>query len=278
MKSFRKPYRVKRKRLIFKNRLFWLAILTLVIFSGVFYLVCFHSFFQVKAIEVSGNEKVSSENLENLLDERVNRKVLFFPSRSIFLANFDEIAKEILKNFPQVAETELRRKLPNTLLLQIEEREPVAFFCQTDKIFFIDKEGIVFESLNSSLANQGFTKLRSETDREINLGDNIVEKEQLGKVLEVESKLKKQLETLLVSDESSLDVQIIEEILVVSDVRFDVKTSEGFKIFFNFKEDLDWQLTKLKAVLEEQIPPERRRDLEYIDVRFDKFAPYIYRD
>jgi len=71
---------------------------------------------------------------------------------------------------------------------------------------------------------------------------------------------------------------LVQELLIVSEARFEAKTLEGFQIYFNFQEDLDWQLTKLKAVLEEEISQERRKNLEYIDVRFGNFAPYKYRD
>lgn len=282
MRNYRKPYKAKKKKSILKNRFLWLGILILAIFSGIFYLICFHSFFQIKVIEISGNEKVSTESLENLLNEKISQKFLFLPSQSIFLTHFNEIKKEILRDFPQVSETELKRKLPHTLLLQIKEREPVALFCQADKMFFVDKEGIIFESLDLNMTKQGFPTLKKEVDGEINLGEKIIEEEQLAKILEVESKLKNQLKILTEEERSSfstfVDTLVIEEILVVSEIRLDVKTSEGFKIYFNFKEDLDWQLTKLRAVLEEEVPPEKRKDLEYIDVRFGKFAPYVYRD
>ncbi len=260
MKIHRKPYRVKKKKSILRNRFFWLGILILIIFSGVFYLTFFHSFFQIKIIEISGNEKVSTESLENLLNEKINQKILFFPSQSIFLPNFGEIKKEILKSFPQIRETHLKRRFPDALLLQIKERKPIAVFCQADNFFFIDKEGIVFESLDSDTKRQDLITLKKQADEETNLKDKVVMEEQLSKILKAESRLKNELKILT------------EEMLVVSETRFDAKTLEGFQIYFNFQEDLDWQLAKLKAVLEEEIPPEKRKDLEYIDVRFGKFA------
>ncbi len=37
---------------------------------------------------------------------------------------------------------------------------------------------------------------------------------------------------------------------------------------FDLKNSIDWQMTKLNLVLEKEIPPEKRGDLEYIDLRF----------
>jgi len=94
------------------------------------------------------------------------------------------------------------------------------------------------------------------------LGDRIIAKEQISKILEIGTKLK---------DNFKIP---IEEILVVSDERLNVKTSEGWQIYFDPQKDLNWQLTKLSAVLKEEIPPEKRADLEYIELRFGNFAPY----
>ncbi|MDI6602756.1 MAG: FtsQ-type POTRA domain-containing protein [Patescibacteria group bacterium] len=269
MRKYRKPYRVKKKKsiLIWKNRFFWLGILILIIFGGIFYLIFFHSFFQVKVIKISGNQKVATEDLENLLNQKIIHPPPFFwwrASKSIFLVNFGEIRKEILKSLPQIEEIALKRKFPDTILVQVKERKPTAVFCQNATCFFIDKYGIIFEP-DVDVTRKDLVTLRKERKEEMSLGEKIIAKEQLSKILEVEAKLKNELKILS------------EEILVISEERFNAKTLEGWQIYFNFQEDLEWQLTKLKAVLEEEIPQEKRKNLEYIDVRFGNFAPYKYR-
>jgi len=68
------------------------------------------------------------------------------------------------------------------------------------------------------------------------------------------------------------------EVSIISEERLNAKTSEGWEIYFNLEGDINWQLTKLGAVLEKEIPPEKRENLEYIDLRFGNFAPFKYRD
>ena len=58
--------------------------------------------------------------------------------------------------------------------------------------------------------------------------------------------------------------------MLVSNSRFNAKTQEGWEIYFNPKENLDWQLTELALVLKQKIPPDERKNLEYIDLRFNK--------
>ncbi len=69
---------------------------------------------------------------------------------------------------------------------------------------------------------------------------------------------------------------LVEEISVISEERINVKTSQGWEIYFNPKKDLEWQLRKLGADLDEFIPLEKRKDLEYIELRFGNLAPFKY--
>ena len=48
--------------------------------------------------------------------------------------------------------------------------------------------------------------------------------------------------------------------------------TEGWEIYFTQEEDRSWQETKLREVLEKQIPQEKRSRLQYIDVRFGNQA------
>lgn len=263
-KSYRKPYRVKKKKSIFRNRFFWLSILVLMVLTGVFYLICFSSFFQIKKIQVIDSQKVSGEEIENIARQKIKQKIFIFSSESIFLADFKRINEATLEQFPQISQVSFTRKFPDTVIIRIEERKPKAVFNQDEKYFFIDEEGIIFEEIFEPSLNLLKIKKSTVVD-ELKLGKRIIEKEQISKILEIGSKLKDNLKVP------------IEEILIVSNERLNIKTLEGWEIYFNPKEDLDWQLTKLNSVLEKEIPAEKRGNLEYIELRFGNFAPYKYR-
>jgi len=273
MKKYRKPYRIKKKKSIFRNRFFWLGILILIVFIGLFYFLVFSSFFQIKEIKISGNsafaeasadrQKISVENIQEVIEKEIEQRVLFLPTKSIFLAGFPKIKAKISETFPQIAQINFKREFPDTLTVMIEERKPTAVFNREDLYFFLDKEGIIFEN---TLAGGQLIKIKKAVKaKELKLGDRVLEKELISAILEIESKL-----------ENDLKIPI-EEVLVVSDERINIKTSDGWEIYLNPKGDIEWQLTKLRVDLEEEIPQERRKDLEYIELRFGNFAPYKYR-
>lgn len=260
---YRKPHRYKRKKPLFRNRFFWCFLLFFFIGCGIFYLIYFSSFFQIKEIEISGNQKVSSDNIRNLIEEKVEEKVLFFSTRSIFLVNLNQINSLIVKNFPQVDRTDLKINLPHTIIATIEERKPAAVFSGEGKNFFLDKEGIIFEEISEGETEM--TKIKNQTGRDnLELGEKVIEKEILSRLLEIEGELK-----------AGLKIPVKEFIFSAED-KLTVLTREGWEIYLNIKSDIEWQMTKLRVVLEEKIPQEKRGDLEYIELRFGNFAPFKY--
>ncbi len=250
---FRKPYRFKKKRSILRNRFFWLFLLILIVFLTVFYLICFYSPFQIKEVEISGNQKVSTDNVRNSAEINLPKKILFFNSKSIFLINLKGIEENLLGNFPQINKVDFDRDFPSKLIILVEEREPVAILEKGEDNFFLDQEGIIFEKVSEKdswliIKNPGL-------DWDVKLGETVVEKEKLSQILEIQSELK----------ELKIEISSAE---IVNQQRANVRTLEGWEIYFNLKDNVSQQILNLNLVLKEKISPEERENLEYVDLRF----------
>lgn len=253
MKKYRykKNYRTRKKKSIIKNRFFWLFCLIAASSGGIIYFLIFSSVFQIEKIQVFGTKKTSSEEII---------KIVSAAQKNIFLANLNEITKNILEKYPQIAKIDLKRKLPNGLMIQVEERTAVAIFCQSiteeENCYFIDREGVMLEKVS---------QMSLEMPKII--GESIIEKGEIEQILKINFRLKNDLEIP------------IEGFFSASKEKLTIKTLEGWEIYFNPKENFDWQLTELSIILKERIPPEKRRNLEYIDLRFEKIFifPETYR-
>jgi len=258
---FRKPYRVKKQKSIFGNRFFWLGILILVFLSSIFYLLFFSEIFQVEKIIITGNKKVSTEDIEFLIEKKLEKKILFFKTKSLFLVNLNEIRDDILNNFPQLAEAEVKRGVPDALYVLVIERLGLAILCQNEQCFLLDSEGVIFEEISEITPKM--LKIKKPTLKEsLELGEKVIEKDYLEKILEVQKKI---------NEEIKIEAK---EFIIPTEERLDVKTTEDWEIYFNLKGDINWQLTKLSLVLKERVPPEKRGNLEYIDLRFERI--YIF--
>ncbi len=264
-KFYRRPHRYKRKKSIFRNRFFWLGVLIFIIIGATFYFLFFSEVFQVEKIILTGGKKVSTEEIKQFIEGKLEGKVLFFRTKSIFSVNLDETGKNILDNFPQISEVKIKRGLPDVLNVLVTERLGLAIWCRQDRCFLLDKEGIIFEEIPG--LETEMAKIKDQTLRNnLKLGEKVIEKDVFSEILKIESELK-----------SGLKIPI-KEFIVSSEEKLTAVTGGGWEIYLNLKSDVEWQMTKLRVVLEEKIPEEKRGDLEYIELRFGNFAPFKYRD
>jgi cell division protein FtsQ len=261
--KYRKSYRTKKKRsvwLIFKNKFFWFGLFILAVIGSLAYLFIFSSVFQIKDIQISGAEKSPAQEIKDIISAK---------SGNIFLTDFEAISKNLLGQYIEIANITLKRNLPNRVLVQIEERKPIALFCrpffepfllflnenQAEECYFLDKQGVIFEKVSEQPGNLLVLNTRSFISK-FNLGQKIIDENYLAKVLEINSQLEKDIK--------------IKEASLISEDRLNIKTSEGWEIYFNPKKDLDWQIEEIKILLEQKISLENRENLEYVDLRFEK--------
>jgi cell division septal protein FtsQ len=253
---YKKPYKIKRKKNILKNRFFLSGILGFFVCLGVFYLICFAPFFQIKTINISGCQKVQPKELENVIRGQAEEKVVFLKTRSIFLADSKKITEEVLKYFPQLEKITFKKDLPNKLVILVEERKPSLVLCQGEKYFLVDKNGIAYEE--ASEADENSLKLKNQTlVSAIKLGEMAVSPDLLSQMIKIRQIF------------NNLEINLV-EMEIVSEQRLNVKTAVGFEVYFNLKGDISWQIVELKTILENKILPKSWKNLKYIDLRFDR--------
>lgn len=270
MRKYRKPHRIKKKKPFFKKKYFFPTFFGFLFSILAIYLLVFSSFFQIEKILISGNEKTKKNEILNVIENKIKKKILFYSTKSIFLANITEIKKQALNTFPQINDLEINKSFPKSLNVIVIERFGMAVFCQdikkdeqlTEKCFLLDQKGIVFEP---ALNNAEFLRIKKPNLKtELKLGERGLEEDLFSKILKTFSVLQ------------SLEIQT-EKFLIVSDERINVLTSQNWEIYFNPKKDLNWQLTKLEALLKEHVPLENRSKLDYVELRFGDLAPFKYK-
>ncbi len=245
------------------------SLLFILIIAAVFaYDFLFATFFQIKQIDVSGNKNVSSSDITKIVTESIYRRIASVSTKSIFLFRQGETKRTLLAAFPKLASVSLRRELPDKISILVSEREPRALWCETvqdnkDRCMILDGEGIAFESADAS-SDAGLLLRRSGEGPQAQIGKEVLSKEKLSQILTLR-------------DEFKTRGFEIKEALLLGDARIDFKTAEGWELYFSYPVDIPWQTTRLKLILEKQIPAEKRQKLEYIDLRFGKVY-YKYRD
>jgi cell division septal protein FtsQ len=88
----------------------------------------------VKEVEVEGNRKISQEALLSL--------TLMEGMPNLFSINLKEVVKQ-LESHPWIEQVRVRKVFPHKILIQIEERKPMAII-QLEELYYIDTKGEIF--------------------------------------------------------------------------------------------------------------------------------------
>ena len=255
-------YRVKRKKRtfrrknfdfsFFKNRIFWFFCLGIILILGLTYLFIFSEVFKIKEIKVLSPNEYLKTKIEEIINPELNK--------NIFLAKSAEIKTQILDQFPEILELDFQKKIPHTLVVQVKEKKEIAVLCQENynKCFFIDENGLMFKQIEKELINNELMILLRESDENLNLRESFSLNNKIEDFLEIEGTLKNILEIG------------IKNFIIISQKRLNVETEEDWDIYFNLEKDIKLQITKLRVLLEKEIPLEERKNLEYIDLRFER--------
>ncbi len=128
----------------------------------------------VRHIDISGNEVVSEESLKAFLAP-VRRK-------NILSLDLNQWRERILQN-AWIKEVSIKRDLPSTLLVEVTEREPIAFFLWKGKMYLVDASGLPIGSYQEKHAGYDFPFViglqagsKEETLQKLRCGVEILEK------------------------------------------------------------------------------------------------------
>lgn len=253
---------LRRRKKIIQKKGFWIILLVILSVSTIFYFIMFFPKFQVSHVEISGNEKIEKKDIENITWGYLNKKlfgtgIFNISSKSIFIVNKKNLIKDILSNFSNIEDVQIKKDLPNSLILKVKERQPFAVFCQENNCFFIDENGVIFESLETR--SKDMIIIMSDY-MEILIGKEIIGKNIMDIISIVEKNLK---------DNFQIDIK---EVFVSNTLIF--KTSENWKVYFDPTSDIDLQITKMNSILENEITQSDRKNLQYIYLQYQDKAYY----
>lgn len=269
---YKKRHKIKPKKQIWKSKFFWVVILILVLACASVYFLIFFPGLQVKNILISGNEKVKTEDLMNLAVTGVKTELLDFwgvkiYTESIFLVDIKSLDEEISKKYPVIEKVSLSRSFPQTLNLGVAERKPAGIYCSDRECFLIDSNGVIFEDL--SAVPQGLFIVRQvlKTTQDFT-GENVIDKNIMDALIKIGRELQEKFQ-----------IDIKEALLAesINSVKIDIKTSEGWNIYFGLGPDyqgVDQQMQKMTLLLQKQVTESERKSLQYINLMYKDRASY----
>ncbi len=228
------------------------AIITTILLIAVLVTLCLKlSYFNVATVKVINNSIVSSEEILNLANVNMGT--------NIFYIDFKNIRTNVLKN-PYILKVEVKRKLPNTVIISVSERKAVFYGKLDNKYLVIDKNGVVLEE-RENISNMNLTSLEGFNFQEAKLGKVLPSKD-MRKINDIG--LITELITLNSSNIEITSVNLSDELNIIVNCK-DISVRLGGN---NIKDRLNLALN----IIENNNLKEQKG---YIDVSFDG-NPVIY--
>lgn len=188
--------------------------------------------FGIKTINVSGNERVSQQEIIRLSGLNYQQNV--------FRINTKETMKSIFQN-PYVKKIKIRRSLPNVINIDIIERKPMVLVPYAGSYLFVDQEGIVVE-INSSIKDKELPVITGLKFNTFKLGEEIKleNKEQLSGVI------------MLIKEIINTGInQEITEINTADILNIKLITKSGIKINLGEASNIEKKLPMAKAIVQD---------------------------
>jgi cell division septal protein FtsQ len=241
--------------------------IAVVIVVGLFtYFFCISPYFMVTEIAVAGTERVSSDSVRETLRKNMEGNWLVIPKSHFLLLSKSRAEGQLTGELPLIKEVVgFRRVWPNKIEVEVVERRPGFAFIVDGKNYLVDEEGVVVRELPDTA---GFIAITDQVSEPVQIGERLNNAKLVGFILSVikawPSKLNSQIKEAKVPGKAATQIQFVSQ--------------EGWGVFFDIARPAEAQLSSLSLILNRQIPAQKRLSLAYVDLRFDKWAYYCYKD
>jgi hypothetical protein len=143
-----------------------------------------------------------------------------------------------------------------------EEREAIGIWCKRNDCFYFDKKGIIFEEAPKSSGSL-LILIEDARDTAASIGSAVLNESQIALAEDSQRLLKGNFPFAVSS------------IVIRAGDAYELLTTEGWRVLLNNSDSLEYQLSNLKYLLDKEIK-ERRRELDYVDLRLGNRLYYKY--
>jgi cell division protein FtsQ len=107
----------------------------------VYHRLCQSDFFQLTAVRIDGNRMTSKEQIAALSRVDIHSNLLDIDADQV---------QSLLESHPWIARAEVIRDWPNRLLIQVQEKTPVALLNREAGLFYLDSRGQIIAAASPS--------------------------------------------------------------------------------------------------------------------------------
>lgn len=248
-------------------------LLWMLFFGTVGYLVLFSPFLVLREPVVTGLQNIDEDAFHRTLEEIVGQKYFGYFSRNRYFLLQPRSMESLLKErYPLLSHVSVQPVFPDGLTVTALEREDILVWCSSERCLHLLEDGSLQPTNDAYQEEENRARtvtLRDLSGRELSQGERITEQELIVFPGAFRKGLQDQL-SLGTLPEMTFASRFANELRV--------KAEEGWEIFFSTKVSVTSSLEALRLFLEKEIKPERRRDLQYVDLRTENRIFYRYQE
>ena len=269
-KSLQNPFFKDRKqgrgskKNTFRFKKIILLMFTIAIFTTALWFFYLSNTFKITSIEISGEFRVSQEEIENLIKRNLEGRKFIFPNDNIFVLNKEIIIEDLQNNY-NFAKIEVSKIIPDKLSVVLSDRQYRAIWFEEGNYYYIDDQGYVLDKINTleeiDLDNYPIIENQSA----ILIKDNIVNKEieSIDFILQAWQSFK----------EEKSDLSIEKFIIKNEKNSLNLQLASGPVLYLNLLEDSKEQINNFIILYQEEIK-DNIDSLNYIDLRYNETIYY----
>jgi len=210
--------------------------------ATVFYLLFKSDFLVIKNVNCWVQDKTSLAD-EKRWCEEAERLLL---GKRMVGSNLTTVVVNLEHKFLPIGEVVVKKKYPQTVLVQIAERKPIAKVCPPEgREFLVDKEGVLYSEVYPEV--QTLSRAVLELGMDLNLGQ----------------KLEPEIVSLLLLEEPKISL-----VKYIGQQGIEAKTNKQLTIFLSREKNLENQIRALQMIVQKY--KIEGKDLRQIDLRFDQ--------
>lgn len=221
--------------------------------------VLFAPQFRVREVIVEGAQNAARTEVQVLAEQFLQEHARLFGAPRIFLVPRDLLASEIKKRIPSVRTVRILRRIPSTLVLQLQEKVPFAFLEARGKVFALDSEGIIIEETSPEDAFRSQLPIVRNSQATLTMAPGMVV---------VSKAVVDLLHEVVVLLPDRLGVGVDELVIpAVGTEEVHVRTDRDWMLLLDAQRSLTDQLRAFEHVLAEELKVGEHERLEYVDLR-----------
>lgn len=261
-KSTKSVLSLPRAHISWRVKMISLFILGLLAVAAVF--LVYSHYFDIKNVVITGTGQIDDQTIEEHVWRQIGDNILvIIPQRNIFLFSSSRLRDTLNKKYA-LNHLTIKRKLPNGLIINYQEKEYAFILEENGNFFYTDIHGdIITEANLLEVSERDYPIILNLSDNRIYNDRTQIEAAYLETVFALFNKFKNY------SDELKVERFIIDK--EINTIK--VSIVDGPQVYININNNIDKQINKLLVIKNEKLKDDFVNKT-YIDVRYGDSVYY----